>query len=323
MVRRFRFRLYCFVLMDNHYHLLMELGESNLSRAVQWLNVSYSVWFNRRHRRRGHLFQGRFKSVTVSREEWGAGLEPLRAFESGEDANVRAGETRSASPTDGLIARAQGGTATGAHEKVAGLPVEFLSMVHRLGSGASVVGMRYSAGVGGGAKTEQRRRYRDCVETAAREELEQSPWEAIQEQVVLGGAEFLASLRKQIRGDSQEQRGARRLIEVRPGLEDVIAAVERGKGEKWDEFRDRQGDRGRDLVLQLGRRLCGLKLKELAAAVRLPNYRVVATNSKRYEQRLQSDRTELSQMKAVAQLLNCETPTALVWRACKDGDGSP
>ena len=160
--------------------------------------------------------------------------------------------------------------------------------------------------LGGGAKAEQRRRYREYVETSAREGLEQSPWEAVQEQVVLGGAEFLAELRKQIRGDAQEQRGARRLVEVRPGLGAVIAAVERVKGEKWDEFRDRHGDRGRDLVLYLGRRLCGLKLKELAAAVGLPNYAVVATNTKRYEQRLQSDRTELSQMKAVSQLLNCE-----------------
>src|SRR5881397_269615 len=65
MVSRFQVRLHCFVLMENHYHLVLELRESNLSRALQWLNVSYSVWFNRRHRRSGHLFQGRFKSVVV------------------------------------------------------------------------------------------------------------------------------------------------------------------------------------------------------------------------------------------------------------------
>src|SRR6266849_4117530 len=58
MVLRFRVRLHCFVLMENHYHLLVELTEPNLSRAVQWLSLSYSVWFNRRHRRSGHLFQG-------------------------------------------------------------------------------------------------------------------------------------------------------------------------------------------------------------------------------------------------------------------------
>jgi len=66
----FGLRLHAFVLMSNHYHLLVEITETNLSRAVQWINVSYSVWFNRRHQRSGHLFQGRFKSVGVEREAW-------------------------------------------------------------------------------------------------------------------------------------------------------------------------------------------------------------------------------------------------------------
>jgi hypothetical protein len=43
----------------------LETTEPNLSRALQWLNVSYRVWFNRRHRRAGYLFQGRFKAVLV------------------------------------------------------------------------------------------------------------------------------------------------------------------------------------------------------------------------------------------------------------------
>jgi REP element-mobilizing transposase RayT len=61
----FGIRVHAYVLMDNHYHLLVETPEANLSQAMQWLNVSYSVWFNRRHDRAGHLFQGRFKSVVV------------------------------------------------------------------------------------------------------------------------------------------------------------------------------------------------------------------------------------------------------------------
>ena len=74
MTRRFAVLMHAYVLMDNHYHLLVELREPNLSRAVQWLNVSYSIWFNLRHRRSGHLFQGRFKSVIVNPEEWGLEL---------------------------------------------------------------------------------------------------------------------------------------------------------------------------------------------------------------------------------------------------------
>ena len=59
---RFGSILHGYVLMNNHYHLVLETPEPNLSRVGQWLNVSYGVWFNRRHDRSGHLFQGRFGS---------------------------------------------------------------------------------------------------------------------------------------------------------------------------------------------------------------------------------------------------------------------
>src|SRR3974390_2679775 len=62
---RFGAKVHAYVLMDNHFHLLVETPEANLSRAMQWLGVSYSIWFNRRHDRAGHLFQGRFKSQII------------------------------------------------------------------------------------------------------------------------------------------------------------------------------------------------------------------------------------------------------------------
>src|SRR5689334_2502515 len=58
LVERFNVRLHGYVLMPKHYHLLLETPRPNLSLAMQWLNLSYSVWFNRRHKRCGPLFQG-------------------------------------------------------------------------------------------------------------------------------------------------------------------------------------------------------------------------------------------------------------------------
>jgi REP element-mobilizing transposase RayT len=69
-VERFNLEVHAYVLMKNHYHLLIRTKEANLSRAIQWLGVSYSVWFNRRHRRSGHLFQGRFKSFLIEDERY-------------------------------------------------------------------------------------------------------------------------------------------------------------------------------------------------------------------------------------------------------------
>jgi len=65
---RYRVVLAAFVLLPNHYHLLLRTPAGNLSAAMQWLNVSYSVWFNRRHQRVGHLLQGRFHSAPLGQE---------------------------------------------------------------------------------------------------------------------------------------------------------------------------------------------------------------------------------------------------------------
>ena len=63
-------RCYAYCLMGNHYHLLLETPEPNLSRGMRRLNGSYTQRFNWRHRRVGHLLQGRFKSLLVERESY-------------------------------------------------------------------------------------------------------------------------------------------------------------------------------------------------------------------------------------------------------------
>ena len=67
---RFSIRIHTYCLMTNHYHMLVETSEANLSRAIQWINVSYATYFNRKRGRRGHLSQGRFKSILVEADEY-------------------------------------------------------------------------------------------------------------------------------------------------------------------------------------------------------------------------------------------------------------
>src|SRR6266496_6859983 len=63
VVEEFRWRVHAYVLMGNHFHLLIETPEPTLSRGMQHLNGAYTQSFNRRHRRVGHLLQGRFKAI--------------------------------------------------------------------------------------------------------------------------------------------------------------------------------------------------------------------------------------------------------------------
>src|SRR5205823_4873975 len=69
-VRRRNVAVHAFVLMGNHFHLLAQTRTANLSRWMHWLMVAYSVYFNRRHRRSGHLLQGRYKSLLVETGEY-------------------------------------------------------------------------------------------------------------------------------------------------------------------------------------------------------------------------------------------------------------
>ena len=60
--------LHAWVLMTNHYHLMVETPNSNLATSLRQLNGIYTQWFNRKHGRVGHLFQGRYKSILVGKE---------------------------------------------------------------------------------------------------------------------------------------------------------------------------------------------------------------------------------------------------------------
>jgi len=82
---RFPLHLFAFCLMSNHYHLFLRTPEPNLASAMHWLNATYTMRFNRRHHRLGHLFQGRYRAVVVFEEShwWHLSmylhLNPVRA----------------------------------------------------------------------------------------------------------------------------------------------------------------------------------------------------------------------------------------------------
>jgi REP element-mobilizing transposase RayT len=64
----FAWRLHGYVMMGNHYHLIVETPTPTLSRGMRHLNGVFTQAFNRRHQRVGHLFQGRFQSILVEKE---------------------------------------------------------------------------------------------------------------------------------------------------------------------------------------------------------------------------------------------------------------
>jgi len=70
VVDRFGWICHAYCLMDNHYHLMIETPQANLSRGMRQLNGIYTQRFNREHNQVGHVFQGRFKSIVVDKDAY-------------------------------------------------------------------------------------------------------------------------------------------------------------------------------------------------------------------------------------------------------------
>ena len=300
---RFWIRPWCYVLMNNHFHLGLETCEPNLSRAMQWLNVSYSVWFNRRHQRSGHLFQGRFKAVLVDWE--GFGLELTRYVHLNP---VRVGELGLGKADR---ERHRQGVGTAEEREKGEIRREVLNAYRWSSYGATIGSERAAAWLNvkkvlelmpGRGLAQRQVEYRSWVEGALLEGLGESPWEHLKGQVVLGGEAFVAELEPLLKGNRREQGGLEQL-KVRPDWEQVVATVERLKGEKWEAFVDRYKDWGRDLALYLGRERCGLRLAELGTVAGGIDYATVSNRLRQFEAATREDPKLKRVMKQALKLL--------------------
>jgi putative transposase len=300
-VERFGLRLHAYVLMENHYHLLVETPHANLSSAMQWLGVSYTMWFNRRHGRVGHLFQGRFKAVVLEAET--AAVEVSRYLHLNP---VRVGRLGLGKPAR---QRSAHGMASQPDAKQVAERLERLrryawssyrAYVGRAKKPQGLTTRRVLEMVGGRGWAEQQRAYQRLVEEAVREGVAESPWERLEAGMVLGGQEFVDHMRRHLRGDEREQPQLRQL-RPRPSWEEVVAAVEKVKGERWEAFRDRYGDWGRDLALYVGRRRAGMRLRQLAEAAGGLDYGSAAGAVRRFARRLSHERGLKKLVNAVEQ----------------------
>lgn len=281
--------VHAYVLMDNHFHLMIETPRANLGRAMQWLGIRYSMWFNRRHRRTGHLFQGRFESLVIQDD---AGWREVGRY-------LHLNPARAGRLAPGKAARA-GSKGRTIAKTAPGLTSERLRILR----GYKWSSYRGYAGYArhpdwvlreplerlcGGKKEEERRKaLRDYTEQPLRQGVLECPWDRLVGRLVLGTEDFARSLRPGAGGGKRWERLMRGL-ERRASWDQVIAGLEQLKGEKWVEFAARHGDWGRDAALWLGRRHTGLRLAELGRRAGGVEYSAVSQAIRRFGKRLEQD----------------------------------
>ncbi|WP_224961202.1 transposase [Geomonas subterranea] len=81
VVLRYNWICHAYCLMGNHYHLIIETPDANLSQGMRQLNGAYTQTFNKRHGRVGHISQGRFRAVVVQQDSHLPGIVTLRGTE--------------------------------------------------------------------------------------------------------------------------------------------------------------------------------------------------------------------------------------------------
>ncbi len=292
--------------MDTHWRLVVETPDANLSRAIQWLNVSYSTWFNARHGRVGPLFQGRFKSVLVEGAGWVyelsvyVHLNPLRIAAFGLSKRVRGG-----------AAVGQGGDASDATLKA------------RL---AQLRGYRWSsyrayAGYGSApdwltTKTilerasttpeKRQRAYRQYVRQRFVEGADPDALDRLRDGLAIGTAAFVDRVKRglpEIGRETDAKKGLRR----RFAFGDVAQVVEQFRGESWDVFMQRHGDVGLWQVLTLARECTGMTLAEMGEAAGGMDYAAVGMGIRRFARRLEHDRRQRQAMTTIREMLDVKT----------------
>ena len=283
MGERYGVEIHAYVLMVNHYHLLIRTPNANASAAIQWLNVSYSVWFNRRRKRVGHVFQGRFASVLIDGEgSWAMAasvyihLNPVRRKKEGLGKAANGAERRGLKPIDRDAVK------------------------RRLKKLRTFRWSSYGAYAGYGAEPDWlttkelllrgggRPAYRRYVQRhVTRGEMPEG-YEDFGGRVALGSQGFLMKAKGWVGKISKEQPDRVQMVRrVPPGA--VVKVVEQKRGESWSEFADRHGDWGRDLVLYLARRRCGLTLSEIGQYFGIAEYKAVSSAVRRFEVAIEKD----------------------------------
>jgi len=189
---------YC--LMNNHYHLLVETPDGNLSHGMRQLNGVYTQRFNRRHGRVGHVLQGRFKAIVVERDAY---LLELARYIVLNPVRAKAVSTLSRYRWSSYLAT------VGSVAQPAWLTTDWI-----LGQFAK------------GRRVAQRRYARFVAEARNLP----SPWTAVQGQVLLGSERYIEKLRPILEGKQDlakipraqclARRPALKRLFSRPGRED-------------------------------------------------------------------------------------------------------
>jgi REP element-mobilizing transposase RayT len=264
--KRYAAVIHAYCLMGNHYHLLLETPQGNLSQIMKHINSSYTTYFNVKRKRAGHLLQGRYKAILVDADEYA--LELSRYIHMNP---VRVG--------------------------IADIPENYSWMSYRCYTEHTVtpdwLRTSFILAFFGSKESAARKKYQAFVNDLIGREYS-SPLKKTVASTILGSAEFVAEIQEQHLSGKKEDRElpTLRKLAVKPSLDRIVEAV-----------RTVFPEDGR-LAMKAGIYLChqfsGAKLREIGELFQLSQSGVTQA-SRRFGKDVEKDKTLREKLKQIAE----------------------
>jgi len=263
--------LLSYALMPNHFHLLVTTPDGNLSEFMQHFNLSYTTAFNRKNRRTGHLYQGRFKAFLIDADNYllevsrYIHLNPIR-MKSNENLNERWSKLLRSDLTSipGYL-----------HQKQRKTFLDYSFILNYMG----------------GDNADGRRRYRAFVEQGIKQSLE-NPLKLGSGSGIVGDVDFITEVKQilGIEGEPSREQPEKRQINRMFSAEELIGIFIKAVSIEKEELltRGRQSLE-RAMLMELLYRHCRLTQIEIGKIVGGIDYSAVSQSRKRFRERMAQD----------------------------------
>jgi putative transposase len=298
VVERHRLIIHSYVLMSNHYHLVVQTPDANLSEAMQWLSVSYSMWFNRRHDRVGPLFQGRFKSIPIENSAWAyevslyVHLNPVMRRGLGLGKQERRAEAKGFKAPDPAQVKIRLAELRGYRWSSFRAYAGYCKIPGWLEVGEL---LRRAAR----AKDARVPKYRRDVESRLKQGVPETLAAGFKNGLALGAETFLEHIRKIAKGDRETS--GKKELRSRLSFGELVKAVEKLRGLEYAEIMALRGDWGKPLILWGARAYCGMTLGAIGDMVGGMDYSAVTMAVRRFEAKAKMDKSLRAHMTKLRQ----------------------
>jgi len=256
------FILHNYVLMTNHYHLILETPKKNLSRIMHHINSSYTTYINIKMKRSGHLFQGRYKAIVVDEGNYLLTLSRYLHLNP-----VRANMTQ----------RPEGY-----------LYSSYRTMVSD--TGEKLVTTSTILGMLANDTEDARERYRAFVESALNEDL-LNPLRKAYGGIVLGSEGFIKEVLNRLEDKrlASEEISNRKALRATMGTEEIVTLVGKEFGISRAEIAGTKLSNARNAGIYLMKRYSGATNKEIGEFFGGMSYSAVTKAFQRFKKELEED----------------------------------